>query len=275
MVKPLGRFASSIFVFFVMSLCLSITNPNNVVFAADHSGDSSSSWTGALESLSRSSSSWTAVLQEGEVPAAQVLDNFRAQNEHVEAELFSRIRNLENRLIDRLPPQLNHGEYANLVRDNLNQAINIRHYHSALSLEIFDITVLELKANLQDQLFNLLLSEPDDRLIQILGESPFPERAIRREALEYLELKMGAVNLNLENARSRFDKVLVEQVLFLGTGSIYYKSTGIAPIYIQNSYRIFVAKVKCEIQSRLGLNFMSIPALVSGLMVARVVHFPT
>lgn len=60
---------------------------------------------------------------------------------------------------------------------------------------------------------NLLLSEPDDRLIQILGESPFPERAIRREALEYLELKMGAVNLNLENARSRFDKVLVEQVL--------------------------------------------------------------
>jgi hypothetical protein len=170
MVKPLGRFASSIFVFFVMSLCLSITNPNNVVFAADHSDDSSSSWTGALESLSRSSSSWTgaleslsrsssswtAVLQEGEVPAAQVLDNFRAQNEHVEAELFSRIRNLENRLIDRLPPQLNHGEYANLVRDNLNQAINIRHYHSALSLEIFDITVLELKANLQDQLFNLI-----------------------------------------------------------------------------------------------------------------------
>ncbi|PPR89039.1 hypothetical protein GOBAR_AA31659 [Gossypium barbadense] len=186
-----------------MALCLSITNPNNVVFAADHSGDASSSWTGALESLSRSSSSWTAVLQEGEVPAAQVLDNFRAQNEHVEAELFSRIRNLENRLIDRLPPQLNHGEYATLVRDNLNlnEAINIRNYH-----------ILELKANLQDQLFNLLLSEPDDRLIQILGESPFPERAIRREALEYIELKMGAVNLNLENARSRFDKVLVEQV---------------------------------------------------------------
>lgn len=183
------------------------------MFAADHFGDSSSSWTGALESLSRSSSSWTAVLQEGEVPAAQVLDNFRAQNEHVEAELFSRIRNLENRLIDRLPPQLNHGEYASLVRDNLNQAINIWHYHSALSNEIFDITVLELKADLQDQLFHLLLSEPDDRLIQILRESPFPERAIRREALEYLELKMGAVNFHLENARSRFDKVLVEQVL--------------------------------------------------------------
>lgn len=215
MVKPLVRFVSSISLFVLMALCLSITNPNNVVFAADHSGDASSSWTGALESLSRSSSSWTAVLQEGEVPAAQVLDNFRAQNEHVEAELFSRIRNLENRLIDRLPPQLNHGEYATLVRDNLNlnEAINIRNYHSALSNEIFDITVLELKANLQDQLFNLLLSEPDDRLIQILGESPFPERAIRREALEYIELKMGAVNLNLENARSRFDKVLVEQVL--------------------------------------------------------------
>ncbi|XP_052485175.1 cytochrome c oxidase subunit 1-like [Gossypium raimondii] len=215
MVKPLVRFVSSILLFVLMALCLSITNPNKVVFAADHSGDASSSWTGALESLSRSSSSWTAVLQEGEVPAAQVLDNFRAQNEHVEAELFSRIRNLENRLIDRLPPQLNHGEYATLVRNNLNlnEAINIRNYHSALSNEIFDITVLELKANLTDQLFNLLLSEPDDRLIQILGESPFPERAIRREALEYLDLKMVSVNLNLENARSRFDKVLVEQVL--------------------------------------------------------------
>ncbi|KAK5838470.1 hypothetical protein PVK06_007200 [Gossypium arboreum] len=213
MVKPLVRFVSSISLFVLMALCLSITNPNNVVFAADHSGDASSSWTGALESLSRSSSIWTTVLQEGEVPAAQVLDNFRAQNEHVEAELFSRIRNLKNRLIDRLPPQLNHGEYATLVRDNLNlnEAINIRNYHSALSNEIFDITVLELKANLQDQLFNLLLSEPDDRLIQILGESHFPERAIRREALEYIELKMGAVNLNLENARSHFDKVLVEQ----------------------------------------------------------------
>ncbi|KAK8986722.1 hypothetical protein V6N11_010272 [Hibiscus sabdariffa] len=197
------------------AIFLSINNPN-IVFAAYHFADDSSSWTGALESLSRSSSSWTAVLQEGEVPAAQVLDNFHAQNEHVDAELFSRIRNLENRLIDRLPPQLNRGEYATLVRENIDQSINLFHYQSSLSNEIFEITVLELKADLQDQLFNLLLSEPDHRLIQILSESPFPESAIRREALEFILLKMEAVNLNLDNARSRFDKVLLEQLLRLG-----------------------------------------------------------
>ncbi|KAK8647563.1 hypothetical protein V6N13_121296 [Hibiscus sabdariffa] len=212
MFYPFFRFASSIFLLLLISVFLSINNPN-IVFAAYHFVDDSSSWTGALESLSRSSSSWTAVLQEGEVPAAQVLDNFRAQNEHVEAELFSRIRNLENRLIDRLPPQLNRGEYATLVRENIDQSINLFHYQSSLSNEIFEITVIELKADLQDQLFNLLLSEPDHRLIQILSESPFPESAIRREALEFILLKMEAVNLNLDNARSRFDKVLLEQLL--------------------------------------------------------------
>ncbi|KAK8490112.1 hypothetical protein V6N12_008205 [Hibiscus sabdariffa] len=206
---------TAILVYDTTAIFLSINNPN-IVFAAYHFTDDSSSWTGALESLSRSSSSWTAVLQEGEVPAAQVLDNFHAQNEHVEAELFSRIRNLENRLIDRLPPQLNRGEYATLVRENIDQSINLFHYQSSLSNEIFEITVLELKADLQDQLFNLLLSEPDHRLIQILSESPFPESAIRREALEFILLKMEAVNLNLDNARSRFDKVLLEQLLRLG-----------------------------------------------------------
>ena len=125
--------------------------------------------------------------------------------------MYARIRLLESRLIDRLPPQLNVGEYEALVRDNLNQAINIQHYHSALSNEIFDITVLELKANLQDQLFNLLLSEPDDRLIKIFRESPFPERAIRTEALEFIELKMGT--FNLENARSRVGKIFVKVTL--------------------------------------------------------------
>lgn len=66
--------------------------------------------------------------------------------------------------MDHLPPQANLGEYERLVRDNLNQSLNIQHYHSVINNELFDITVLEYKANIQDQLFNLLLSEPDDRL---------------------------------------------------------------------------------------------------------------
>lgn len=65
----------------------------------------------------------------------------------MEIELYARIRLLESRLIDRLPPQLHSGEYENLVWENINQSFNIHHYHIALSNELFDITVLELKAN--------------------------------------------------------------------------------------------------------------------------------
>lgn len=88
-------------------------------------------------------------------------------------ELYARIRLLESLLIDRLPPQLHFGEYESLVRENLNQAFNIRDYQSALSQELFDVTFLELKANILDQILNLFLREPDDRLIQIFRESPF------------------------------------------------------------------------------------------------------
>lgn len=64
---------------------------------------------------------------------AQILSHFRAQNVHVEAELFARIHELENLLVYGLPPQRHPGEYANLVRENLNEALNIRHYQSALT----------------------------------------------------------------------------------------------------------------------------------------------
>ena len=174
------------------------------------SEDFSSSTTISIES-SDSLLSHSDLGAQNPEPANNILSHFGNQDPNLEIELYARIRLLESRLIDLLPPQLNVGEYEALVRDNLNQAINIQHYHSALSNEIFDITVLELKANLQDQLFNLLLSEPDDRLIKIFRESPFPERAIRTEALEFIELKMGT--FNLENARSRVGKIFVKVTL--------------------------------------------------------------
>lgn len=149
-------------------------------------------------------------------PGDNLLSHFGAQypnpdRDGGEIQLYARIRILENRLIDRLPPQLNFGEYEGSVRDNLNQAINIAHYQSALANEVFDITILELKANLQDLLFNQLIKEPDQRLTEICRESPFNEKDIRTEALEFLEDKIET--LNLENPRSHTDKVLLKATL--------------------------------------------------------------
>lgn len=76
----------------------------------------------AFESL-ESSSSWTEdsfglnVLLEPFPAEDDALSHFRAQNAHVEAELFSRIRGLEAQLAHGLPPQLNPGEYEGLVRE--------------------------------------------------------------------------------------------------------------------------------------------------------------
>ena len=80
----------------------------------------------------------------------------------MEIELFARIRNLENRLIDGLPPQLTGGEYEALVRGFLDNTLTIEHYCNTIINELFEITVMEFKANLVEQLFDLLVSEPSD-----------------------------------------------------------------------------------------------------------------
>ncbi|KAG8373707.1 hypothetical protein BUALT_Bualt11G0052700 [Buddleja alternifolia] len=111
------------------------------------------------------------------------VDQFRLLNFDTELELFARIRVLESRLIEGLPPQLNLGEYETLVRGFLDQTISIPHYSTTLSNELFDIGVLELKADLLEQLFHLLIHESTDRLNQILAESPFPERQMLIKSL--------------------------------------------------------------------------------------------
>lgn len=47
-----------------------------------------------------------------------------------EAEIYARIRNLENQHYYNLPPQNNPGDYERLVRDNFDQALtlNVSHY---------------------------------------------------------------------------------------------------------------------------------------------------
>lgn len=70
---------------------------------------------------------------------------------------------------------------------------------------------MEFKANLVDQLFHLLVSETPARLTQILSESPFPERAIRTEALEFITDFLS--RLNLSDPGTRFEKAVLEHTL--------------------------------------------------------------
>ena len=153
------------------------------------------------------------IIPENPQPEGGLLSHFGTQDPDREIELYARVRLLENRLIERLPPQLNLGEYENLVRDNLNQARNFMHYQSALSNELFDITILELKANLQDGLFDLLMAEPDEHLRLIFRESPFQERAIRPEALEFLEGRLDLLNIGNPHPHAYAEKVILQTTL--------------------------------------------------------------
>ena len=76
-----------------------------------------------------------------------------------EAEIFARIRSLQTRDYYNLPPQNNPGEYEVLVREELEQALDVPHYRTILDREYFELTVLERKGLLQDRLFHLMLGE--------------------------------------------------------------------------------------------------------------------
>lgn len=143
----------------------------------------------------------------GDGAPVNAVDQFRRYTQAIEFELFTRIRHLEGRLIENLPPQVNLGEYEALVRGFIEDAINVDHYCSVLSNELLDITVLELKASLLDQLVNLLFNESTERLAQILEDSPFPEQSIRTEALEFIN--EFRIRLGLHDPRFTFGKSLL------------------------------------------------------------------
>lgn len=131
--------------------------------------------------------------------SSESLNTFRnviaAENE---AEIYTRIRDLENMQYFNLPPQNNPGDYERLVREHFNQAINVDHFRLIFDLEYFDIKVLERKGLLQDSLFNLMISEQN--LPRIMSLSPYTD--IRKEAYEFLEDKVRPVN-SLEHSFQR------------------------------------------------------------------------
>ena len=90
----------------------------------------------SLESSWREYSFGINVLLESSSSAEAALSDVQAQAQAqraaLEAELFSRIRNLEAQLVHGLPPQLNSGDYERLVQEHLTNSVSIAHYWNSL-----------------------------------------------------------------------------------------------------------------------------------------------
>lgn len=133
---------------------------------------------------------------------------FRSENPDEEDMLFNRIRLLENRYLEGLPPQLDlkSNQYENLVRDSLNESGTISIYQTLLQNELFEISILEMKADLVERLAQLVSSESSARFIQIMTESLFPESAITTQALEFIGNCQNELNLDHPRAWSPEEK---------------------------------------------------------------------
>ena len=122
----------------------------------------------------------------------------------METDLFSRISALETRFCYGLPPQNEVGGYSSLVREHLDQAVNVNHFPEILGQEL---QVLERKGILQDRLQNLLLGERNiDRILEL---SPYSD--IRREAYSFIEDRLS----HLGDLRYPYQRHLME-------GSLHY-----------------------------------------------------
>ncbi|KAJ0525263.1 hypothetical protein HanHA300_Chr09g0310021 [Helianthus annuus] len=140
----------------------------------------------------------------GSSESSESLAMFRAEiaGEN-EAEIFTRIRNLETQDYYNLPPHNNPGEYEVLVREEFEQALDVPHYRTVLYREYFELTVLERKGLLQDRLFHLMLGE--QKISRIMELSPYH----RMEAYNFLEASVEPVSA-LEHP---FQKDLMEGTL--------------------------------------------------------------
>nr|GEZ46043.1 hypothetical protein [Tanacetum cinerariifolium] len=87
----------------------------------------------------------------------------------------------------------NPGEYEGLIRDHLDQALNVPHYRNILDMEYFELTVLQRKGLLQDRLFNLMLGERN--LSRIMELSLYTN--IRREAYDLLEVAILSFSVSI------------------------------------------------------------------------------
>ncbi|KAK1548085.1 hypothetical protein Q3G72_027992 [Acer saccharum] len=190
--------------------------------------------------------SWTEdsfginVLLEPEPSSATALANYRAQNADAEAQLFSLIRSLESQLSYGLPPQLNNGDYAQLIRDDFETAFNVNHYRGAIARELHEVQIMLLKSRLQDLLSDHMISEPS--LESILQRSPY--KNIRKEAYDFIEDQVQSIS----SMRYPFQRNILEGSLNQFIRDIEQNGTR-APIY-REFYSYFTDE---EFRRRLGL----------------------
>lgn len=140
-----------------------------------------------------------------------------------EAEIYERIRVLENQHYYNIPPHNNPGDYARLVREHFDQALNVDHYREIFDREYLELCVLEKKAGLQDKLFNLMLDEQN--LARIMELSPYSNSW--QEAYDFIQEKVSPLS-SLEHAYPRhlMDGSLtffIEQVNLSGRNSEIYR----------------------------------------------------
>lgn len=108
----------------------------------------------------------------------------------------------ESRLVDGCPPQLNPGEYESTVREILNHSITIPEYFRKCELEFLE---------LQENVFQILLGEPTERLSRLLQDSIFREQNFRFEIGEFLDYKLE--RLHMDDPRSLIEKQRVRDLL--------------------------------------------------------------
>lgn len=178
----------SSFLFFVILICLFCTLARSFCFSLLAGMTSAFIW--QVSSGSSESGNATSLPALESSSSSESLATFRAEiAAENEAEIYARIRSLQSRDYYKLPPQNSPGEYEGLVRDHLDQALNVPHYRNILDMEYLELTVLERKGLLQDRLFNLMLGE--QKISRITELSPYTN--IRMEAYDFLEGKVEPV----------------------------------------------------------------------------------
>lgn len=76
------------------------------------------------------------------------------------------------------------------MREHFDQARNVDHFRQIYDREYLELKLLERKGQLQDRLFNLMISEPNlDRIMEL---SPYTN--VRKEIDEFLEEQVSPVS---------------------------------------------------------------------------------
>lgn len=157
-------------------------HPMDMDFSLISFFDNGSDGLPAMESSSESPS-----LPSSEESLATYRAQIAAANE---ADIYHRIRLLEGQHYYNIPPQNHQGDYERLVREAFDTTVNVTHFREVFDREYLELSVLERKGLIQENLFNLLIGET--HLSEIMELSPYKD--IRKEATEFISEQVSPVS---------------------------------------------------------------------------------